>query len=269
MTSLPLIVGFSNDTLLTGVIFIIAAGGGVLIIKEGITDAIEKRSLQQAPIESPSAITAGSTNTSGTAQPLGTPLTEPLCDDRCLLSKWRVEQYSSDVNDADPPWKKIASGTDATPFVLEGDSGRVSVDPSEATLDFSADNVTEVARLRPNEDRSEHIQSLLEETEVSRIQKPESPQESPVHGERRFLQWTVAPGEELFVHGNAVQESESDIPSAGGQFVIQSSGRAGAIVSPEPRDAVLEKRSGAVRRTIGGVILIVGGFAGAAHVLGF
>lgn len=240
----------------------------MLALREGITDAVELRALQKIPVESPASVSEGPVSVTGTVQPIGPPSTTPLTGGPCVLSKWRVEKFSSDVNDAEPPWKRLAAETDATPLVLETEDGRISVDPTNAKLDFPAGEAQEVARLRPLEKRPENVRSVLESVGLDRVKERDASAESPVLGERRFLQWAVEPGDELFVHGEAMAAAESDVSSADGGLVVGAGGRAGAILSPKSHPTLVNDRSGAVRRAVGGVVLVAGGVCGAVYVLG-
>ena len=66
------------------------------------------------------------------------PYQAPFTDEDCLYADWHVEEYRHDPNDNDRDWVTIASGTLATPFFLEDDTGRVLVEADEdADFDLS------------------------------------------------------------------------------------------------------------------------------------
>lgn len=264
----PLLFGVPNKTLTTIIILLICLAFGARIIHEGIGDVLKRRSLQKGPAESPGSVTSGPVVTSGVAQSLGSPATAPLSDGKSLLSKWRVGRSRGNRRDGDPPWKPVATGQELTPFLIEGENGSVTVDPSGATIDFgSQEDQEEVVRLRPTDKRPDYIKSFLEENDIQRANEIERSGERPVSGERRFVQWTVKPGDELTVCGEAIQETKSDLSSASGDTVIQFNGHTNGVISQKSRKELIKERSGSLRKTLSGIALVIVGIVGIIYIL--
>lgn len=88
-----------------------------------------------------------------------TSVTSPLLGLTCLMSSSKVEVFRE--NQSKDNWQEILKEEKSVPFFVEDSSGRVWVDPAEATLDLLADVEYSTAdRWKPTAQQREFLTSL-------------------------------------------------------------------------------------------------------------
>lgn len=96
--------------------------------------------IRDTPTASVRSMPVGRVELEGTARVAEEPLEAPFTDEDCLYADWKIEEYRPDPDDNDDDWDTIASGTLATPFFLEDDTGRVLINADEgAAFDLSGE----------------------------------------------------------------------------------------------------------------------------------
>lgn len=90
------------------------------------------------PTSTPNSVALGRAEVTGTAQEAYETLVSPLEDAPSLLYQYVAYKYdpnpeSSSMNEC---WIESASATLGVPFMLEGENGRVFVDPTDADVHF-------------------------------------------------------------------------------------------------------------------------------------
>lgn len=111
--------------------FVVMFGGGLVAIYWGWTRYRRYTLVRDTPTAKARSMPVGRVELEGRARVAEAPLQAPFTDEDCLYADWRVEEYRYDANDKDRDWVTIASGTLATPFFLEDDTGRVLVKGDE------------------------------------------------------------------------------------------------------------------------------------------
>lgn len=142
MDALPVAQAADDDVL---VLFLIMFGGGLFAIYWGWTRYRRYTLVRDTPTASVRSMPVGRVELEGTARVAERALDAPFTDEQCLYADWHVEEYRYDPDDNDHDWVTIASGTLATPFFLEDDTGRVLVKADEgADFDLTGDHATTV-----------------------------------------------------------------------------------------------------------------------------
>lgn len=125
--------------------FLVVFGGGLFAIYWGWTRYRRYTLVRDTPTASVRSMPVGRVELEGRARVAERALDAPFTDEQCLYADWHVEEYRYDPDDNDHDWVTIASGSLATPFFLEDDTGRVLVKADEsADFDLTDDHSTTV-----------------------------------------------------------------------------------------------------------------------------
>lgn len=170
----------------------------------------------------------------------------PLTDTSCVAYEFQMEEYSRSGERHD--WEQQVEEADLEEFTVETPDGTTAtVEPASglepgAQLEFS--DHEEVYRLLPDEDPPEPVKRLIDRglvepneetlaTELQNIHTGPSGEESDLpdeldtvnadHGERRYLERTVADGDEVYVYGEAERAGEGLRLTEGPLFAISDS----------------------------------------------
>lgn len=121
--------------------FLFLFGGGLFLVYWGWTRYRRYTFIRDTPTATVRSMPVGRVELEGTARVAESALEAPFTDEPCLYADWHIEEYRYDPDDNDHDWVTIASGTLATPFYLEDDTGRVLIQAGEdADFDLSDDN---------------------------------------------------------------------------------------------------------------------------------
>lgn len=91
------------------------------------------------PTSTPGAVSLGRSEVVGTAQPVNEPLSLPHEDRTCLLYAYYFFHREREHDSGGYRWQSYEWGWLGVPFFLEGDQGRVYVDPADADIDFDSE----------------------------------------------------------------------------------------------------------------------------------
>jgi hypothetical protein len=239
--------------------------------------------------------TPGTVELEGRVPTDATTFPSPIQGRECVLAAWSVEEWDerNDGSLRDDRGVRKASGVWSRPFEVEDDTGRVGVAPGDhaesrglltpVTDTAASDGVTAgpvVAEFRefpvaetvaPGDEPPERIREFVgSERAVDRQTGSITNLIDPSHGHRhrRYAERTVAPGDEVYVLGEAVPEN----PDAVGDFrtedltVRPGDGRmvVSTLGEDELRDQFRWYRAGIA----GGMVAVVAGLALLAAAFG-
>jgi hypothetical protein len=191
------------------------------------------------PTSTPGAVALGLAEVVGTAQPANEPLSLPHEDHPCLLYLYGFFHFDS--TDEKTGWQGYKFGILGVPFFLEGDRGRVYVDPTDAEIDFaphqdlssgdppSSSVFWEVEEGPPpkvkdfvdkHDDLFEYRVDPMRQLETAddlgaiaswHREAAESIEEKEA-GKRAFYTARIEPGEELYLLGQAQRPDGKELP---------------------------------------------------------
>jgi hypothetical protein len=226
------------------------------------------------------------------------PFDAPISGDRSAVAAWEVEEW--DEGGSSDMWETRAAGVYAAPFELDDGTGRVRVELGDHVTDASPDTGiqeiqvgpididrlvsngvtvdTVLAALEgfgveisvpPDSDPPERIAAFVEgETEVS----PQTDSITNVvdvgtkHGERRYYEGTLAPGDEVYLLGQVTAPESATYPLKPDDAVVRPPDDGQLIVSDKSEAELAESFSqykygyavAVVAAIVGSVALAVG-----------
>jgi len=167
----------------------VGAGAGVFLFVRGFSAWRHMRLVQDTPTSRIRSMALGRVEVRGRAEGKG-PLEAPLTGHPCVWYRWRIEEEVGDSRHR--RWRTLEHGSsDAWPFFVEDDSGRVLVDPQGAQIDAPHD----LSRVNP--ELTGALGGFVQERGIR------------THGflgmrrKLRFTEWHIAPGDTLYVLGVA------------------------------------------------------------------
>lgn len=178
------------------VLFLLALGlgSGILWFGGGLKRWRRLRLVQDTPTSKVRSMAMGRVEVHGRAEGKAA-LEAPFTGASCVWFRWAVEEEVR--RNRHKSWKTIArGGSDAWPFYLEDETGRVLVDPRGAEVEIPVD----YRSTRP--ERAQSIAAFLEGEGVST---------RSFFGWRRklrFSEWHIAPGESVYVLGVAQERGD-------------------------------------------------------------
>jgi len=250
----------STTTAIIGVLLVAvgAVGGGY-----GYHRYRQRRVIESVETTDALRVTPGPAEVYGTAVPLEKPLRAPFSEQDCVLAEWEIEEWEESGKHSS--WRTEGSGTLTTPFYVEDETGRVLVRPGEATVELSRPR--ETVEVGVDEEPPTPVRSFIDLDST-----PGEPDEALIGaldwgtqvGDRKYHQRTLAPGEEVYVHGTATRVGarsfgDPDLEIVGGA----DDGHPDAdifLVSDSTESELLDRRSDAV------LYLVAGGLAAMAGV---
>lgn len=184
----------------------------------------------------------GTTALAGTAEPTAGTVDSPFRDEPALCYAYRVLQCdpSDDESDDEGDWRLVAAGDDGVPFAVVTPTGeRVRVDPGAATCHLGE---REELVVGADERPPGRVRSFRRETDID---------PAPPDAARRYQEATLAPGDEAFVLGRAVDEGGLEIRE-GRPFVVADAGYPARV-----RDRVVAGFVLGVPVTAGGLLALL------------
>lgn len=201
----------------------------------GATDPVDVRALSSAsePIE-----------LGGTARkpPDGDVLTAPYTGRACLLAEWRCQESHKTGDDHE--WVTRDAGRTDQQLVVNDGTGRVSVDPEDATLDLG--------RWEWITDDGDDDQPPEDGTVTDSLRT------KYLSGKRRYQERLLEPGATVYVSGAAVTDQSTDW-NAGYDVAVAASSEADAYRIGDDTD-----RNGTRRELASGIANVVAGIAAVA-----
>jgi len=153
------------------------------------------------------SITPGPVEVSGTANPADDGVMRaPFSDTDCLLAEWEIEEWEEAGKHAS--WETKGASVERVPFVVDDGTGEVLVRPAGADVDLD-ETVEETIEVGATEEPPGPIREFLA------LDATPEPSDEPLiealdwgttHGDRRYHQHLLTPGDEVYVHGTAARE---------------------------------------------------------------
>ena len=192
------------DVLITGLVLLY---GGIHFLRKGFKLRRQRRLMEDTPTSTARAVSLGPVEVKGTARATnqGT-FPSPVTGTDCLAAKYTVERWDR----GDRVWYELADGIEGDPFYVEDDTGRILVDPTDATMDISDAN-TEQTKVSPDGTTPTPIEWFLERSKVSEESSTFDLGVTSVGDgrKRRYTEEIITPDEEVFVFGTASENSSS------------------------------------------------------------
>lgn len=257
--------------LISGIAFL----GGLAMIADGFRLRRQRELMQDTPTEDIESASVGPTEVAGVAVPVDDPIPAPFTDDECVLATWKIEEW--DEAGKSSSWDTVGDGVEAVPFSVDDGTGRLRVEADESAT-YELEGMEEPT-----------LEVGVEETEpapvtrfLGREDTPGAPVESVLsgldvgkkHGDRRYYQALVEPGEEVYVFGTARARDEP-APTNASNLVIRDAPddeEPMYMISDRPERELVDDRRwvmwrlpvGAVVSTLGlgGLILLLGPLVG-------
>ncbi|HMB51068.1 MAG TPA: GIDE domain-containing protein [Natronoarchaeum rubrum] len=198
----------------------------------------------------------------GSAESGGRTLQSPFTETPCLVCQYQVKEWQSSGQNSH--WKTLYEGNESVPFLVEDDTGSVTVDPegAEFALDEDADIESDGGETPP-----ERVQRFLDQIGVDREEGGET-SIGPIsfnRGDRRkYVEKRLDPGDPVHVYGQS-RSGRTAGEVSGSVNAVVGSGRAtpNFRISEGDESAAIRRhvKSGAIYAVFGAVIAgIVGAF---------
>jgi hypothetical protein len=188
--------------------------------------------LERTPAASPGTVSPGPVAVEGVAREHRERVPEPAGDGEAFLLRYRRYRRVEDGREADGP--PVEQRTEAVPFVVEGEDGRVLVDPREAVEDdgnYALFSERNTRRYRGEENPATAVLVGEGDEDGSEDQSGEGEPGEWVH-----VQSGIRPGDRVFVVGEATAT-----PGGSPPFVVGAGDDGGFLVSDLSRAAVREQ----------------------------
>lgn len=181
---------------------------GAKYIHSGFKRRKQRELIEETPTADIESVSIGPAELKGTAKPLDDVIEAPFTDEECLYLSWEIEEWQQ--TDDGNSWETIESGTQYRSFLLDDGTGEIRVDTS-SSAEWEIANGSYSCEVAADETPPEGIQRFL--TEEDDVDAPDEPSMLDVgkqHGDRRYRQNLLKPGEEAYVYG-AVRTDDSDL----------------------------------------------------------
>lgn len=199
------------------------------------------------------------------------PLQSPISDQESVLAAWEIEEWDERGNTE--MWETRASGVSANPFVIDDGTGEVQVEIDDRVagedaggtelslgpIDFnrlvasgvtvdnvycSFDRFPVETTVPPDAEPPERIAEFVEGESGVSEQTGSITNVVDIgteHGERRYYEETIEPGQEIYLLGNAEATADATYPLGNDDVVITppADGDGSMIVSDQSEDALV------------------------------
>ena len=205
-----LILGFSTVLVTGSVSGIFATGdaaffiiGGYflmgLIAYGGFVTWRELRLIRNTPTSKIRSMPMGTVEVKGTAEqgPEGIILKSPFSGKECLFYRYEIEEYVSSGKNSH--WETVSKGFDGVRFVLDDGTGEVIVDPENADVEMPKDNSI---RINSADNETDQIREFMNQKGIRGTGG------LLFDNDRRYHEWYVTPGEDVYVFGYASNERD-------------------------------------------------------------
>ena len=216
----------------------------------------------------------------------GGAFTSPIGRADAVLAAWEVEEWNERGDTSN--WRTLASGVYSEPFRVDDGTGAVevsltdrvsgesesllSLDSTVANDGVAVDNVTcefeefpVVEEVGAESEPPEHIRSFVAGERGVSGQSGSITNLVDIgnaHGDRRYAERALAPGEEVYLLGHAEADAGATHPLHPEDVVLTAGDEEPFIVSDHAEDALVDQFGSGYRRSLAvGVALVVAGIA--------
>lgn len=224
------------------------------------------------------------------------PVDSPIAGEQSVLSAWEVEEWDEGGNSE--MWETLASGVYATPFAVDDGTGRVRVDVGDHVSDASAGTGIDEVQVGPVDvDRflsdGVSVDGVLAPLDGFGVETSVPPDVDPperiaafvrgeasvdtqsdsitnvidfgnAHGERRYYEGTLGPGDDVYVLGHARATEDATHPLKPEDVVVEPTDGDQFIVSDRSESELLDSFGRYRYAYAGAVVAAVGGVAAVA-----
>jgi hypothetical protein len=205
----------------------------------------------------------------GTARPTGEdePLVGPFSGRPAFVVGYEVKEehssYNASTKTTQRTWKTVDSGWAGVPFVLEDETGRVRVDPADATFEVALDESTRVAGGREPPERVRTFIDVNERVDDESHGFDVGPLRLPTGRDRKYVEYRLEAGDEISVLGTP-RRARGDVGEVnavvdGGSPFVVVDGSPGSAARRLVLGSLLPLLLGGVFAAVG-LVWLVGGF---------
>ncbi len=177
--------------------------GGVMGIMWGFDEYRRTSLIRNTPTSKVRSMAMGLVEVKGTTKVADESLESPFSGEDCVFYKYEVEEYRRQGKHS--RWVTIDSGRNGASFYIDDGTGQVLVDPRGAELEVPADNTIEVegGEVPPYEvtdfiENAEEVDSEDNSVDLGIA-------EVDTGNDRRYTEYYVTPGEDVYVFGKAME----------------------------------------------------------------
>lgn len=292
---------FSVGLSLLFIVFALFVVFGIAQLYEAWKERQIRRFIEDTPTSSPRAVALGLAEITGTAQEASQTLSAPLESGASLLYEYVVYEYDDTGDSDDYGWEGIATGTLGVPFMIEGQEGRVLVDPKDARiLDFESSTTSSAPDQLPldgviwsdSEDPPAPVETFLSRSKEFSKYRIDSDREEDEEDDDTLLDRVrqenasrfgfatrrIEPGDEIYLLGEAkgpdadsIPEDVSAIfeaPEAPQSTFSRLSGSIPLLISTKGEDPIIRDKKRSERGLIlGGLLFVIVGILFIANML--
>jgi len=184
---------------------LVAIVSGGWLVRVGFKRRKQRTLMEDTPTEQAESLSMGPSEVTGTAVTLDRdPAPAPFTDEKCVVAKWKIEEYDDDADDDDGSWETVESGLRLRPFYVDDGTGEIPVEPhQDATYDLD-DEDWHTVYVDSSSRGPASVQSFVEET--ADLDYPEGG--GGKDGDRRYKQNLIKPNESAYVFGTVQPRSD-------------------------------------------------------------
>jgi hypothetical protein len=172
---------------------------GIGLVAIGISKYRQGAFVKNTPTQSIRGIARGRAAVQGTAHRAADILPQPFRDDTCLYYSYEIEEHTSAGTNS-RTWRRIDTGADAVPFLVDDDTGQIPVDAQVyATWELTDEQTTERVIDR-RETPPEDIASFCKQRDIEPVASQK----------RRYTQEVLPVSASVTVFGYAVDNPDTD-----------------------------------------------------------
>lgn len=173
---------------------------GIGMVAIGVSKYRQRALVRNTPTQSIRGIARGRAAVQGTAHRAVDILPQPFSHDTCLYYSYEIEEYTSAGNNS-RTWRRIDTGTDAVPFLVDDDTGKILVGAQVyATWQLTDEKTTERVIDRRETPPAE-IVSFCKQRDIEPVASQK----------RRYTQEVLPVSASVSVFGYAVDNPDTDL----------------------------------------------------------
>ena len=228
---------------------------GIILFAWGLICFRKKRLIENIPTSKIRSIAMGLVEIYGKVVPQkGNILKSPFSQNDCVYYKYKIEELRSSGKST--YWATVKKDWDCRTFYLKDETGMVLVDPRDANIDVSVDNVFKSSL---GKDPPDSVKQFLQSCNVAF--------EGPIFGinkTMRYSEYFIAPKDKLYIMGTATDNPFVEEASAieGVEDVIIKKGKHEKIyyISDKSERLILRQLKGltALGLVVGSLLIIIG-----------
>jgi hypothetical protein len=191
-----------EDPFETFLFAVLIYAGGLALFTWGFGRFRKLQLVRNTPTSKIRSMAMGNVEIKGEAKDKQKIFEAPFSKEECIYCKYKVEEYYEDDDGGD--WRTKLSDENRTEFGIEDGTGEAIIRPEGADFRLPADNTYTV---RDHEEPPEKIKEFLRNNEEVDLQEGGW---FSVERDRRYKEWYITPGEELYIYGYSDTDKEGN-----------------------------------------------------------